>query len=125
MYEAYSNCTSLTTAVCGDNVTDMSWAYYNCTNLTTAVCGDKVTNMSWAYSNCTNLTTVICEPKNVVNMYRAYYNCRNFSIYAPPRYSLTANQLFYANTYGLTSITFTNTENEAYNAVYNIRLHFT
>jgi hypothetical protein len=57
-------------------------------------------------------------------MHGAYNGCRNFSIYAPLN-SLTANRLFYANTYGLTSITFTNSGNEAYNATYNIHLYFT
>lgn len=79
----------------------MRYAYYNCTNLTRAVCGSNVTDMAYAY-----------------------YNCRNFSIYAPSN-SLTAKRLFYANTYGLSSITFTNSGNEAYNATYNIRLYFT
>ena len=60
MSNAYNTCTNLTTAVCGSNVTNMSNAYNTCTNLTTAACGNNVIDMGYAYSNCTNLTTAIC-----------------------------------------------------------------
>ena len=78
MGSAYQNCTNLTTAVCGPNVSTMSDAYAHCTNLTTAVCGPNVTNMSDAYSNCWNLTTAVCGDK-VTSMSYAYYNCKSLT----------------------------------------------
>ena len=86
MNQAYGFCTNLTTAVCGNNVTDMAYAYYNCTNLTTAVCGDNVTSMVSTYNNCQNLTTAVCGD-NVTNMAYAYKNCRN----------IQGNTYFYSN----------------------------
>ena len=41
-----AECTNLTTAVCGDNVTNMYRTYRNCKNLKTAVCGPNVTDFS-------------------------------------------------------------------------------
>ena len=76
MQYVYEGCTNLTTAVCGDNVTSMDSTYLDCTNLTTAVCGDKVTNMCFAYYGCTNLTTAACGP-NVTDISYAYRNCTN------------------------------------------------
>lgn len=79
--------------------------------------------MQCAYENCVNLTTAVCGP-NVIDMRNAYSGCYDFSIYVPAN-SRAVDRLFYANTYGLNSITFTNSGNEAYNAAYNIRLYFT
>jgi hypothetical protein len=78
MNYAYRGCISLTTAVCGPNVTTMNYAYRGCISLTTAVCGDNVTTMYGAYDNCTNLTTAVCGP-NVTGMGGAYRYCYNLT----------------------------------------------
>jgi hypothetical protein len=78
MCGAYQNCRNLTTAVCGPNVTNMSYTYYSCINLTTAICGPNVTNMYMTYQNCTNLTTAVCGP-NVTSMCGAYQDCANLT----------------------------------------------
>jgi hypothetical protein len=78
MLNTYACCYKLTTAICGDKVTDMSFTYQYCWNLTTPACGPNVTNMSYTYHNCSNLTTAICGP-NVTSMWGTYYNCTNLT----------------------------------------------
>ena len=76
MNHAYSNCSNLATAVCGDNVIKMHNAYTNCINLTTAACGEKVESMYGSYRDCTNLTTAVCG-NSVIYIHEAYQNCPN------------------------------------------------
>jgi hypothetical protein len=52
----------------------MEYAYVNCTNLTEAVCGSNVTDMTRTYSNCTSLTKAVFGPK-VSYIANAYYGC--------------------------------------------------
>ena len=113
MIGTYSNCTNLTTAVCGPNVTNMNSAYFGCTNLTTAVCGDKVTDMSGAYYGCTNLTTAVCGP-NVISMgYEyiincgTYYNCPNIqgnSYFYSPNVNVVRGCFYNRNTSNMLNI---------------------
>jgi len=50
MYYTYASCANITTAICGDQVTEMIGTYGNCVNLTTAACGPSVTLMDSTYS---------------------------------------------------------------------------
>ena len=142
----YYNCRNLTgSPVCGDNVADMASTYDNCYNLTgSPVCGSNVTNMVFAYYNCIGLTgSPVCGP-NVTNMYYAYCNCiglssngyfcsnkitnvcrcfgnRNISkrlkLYVPES-STTLNTCLYNNTYSLTGVSITWTNDMAANRCY-------
>ena len=74
--QAFYQCTytDFTTAVCGENVTDMYYAYAYCNNLETAACGENVVDMSYAYYYCQKLTHAEIGP-NVEILADAYYGC--------------------------------------------------
>lgn len=81
MTYAYAGCTNLTgSPVCGSNVTDMAEAYRDCRSLTgSPACGDNVTNMFATYSLCYSLTgSPICGDK-VTDMGYAYAGCMSLT----------------------------------------------
>ena len=77
MSSTYRDCTSITTAVCGPNVTSMYSTYSNCYNLTgSPVCGNNVTDMYYTYYNC------LCNaPKRHSCFVNGYSKWSNFSCY--------------------------------------------
>ena len=108
----------------------MSSAYDGCTNLTTAVCGDKVTNMSSAYRGCTNIQgDTYFYSSNISSIGDCFYN-RNTSnmlnIYVQEN-STTMNTCLINNADSITgsAITWTNdsTNKRYYNTQANIYIY--
>ena len=63
-FNAFENCTSLTTAVIGGGMIGFD-AFKNCTNLKSVVIGSSVTIIeSYAFENCTKLNSVTFEQLN-------------------------------------------------------------
>jgi hypothetical protein len=129
MWQTYCNCTNLTTAVCGTNVTDMYMTYYNCTNLTTAACGPNATNMRSAYQGCTNIQGNFYIYSNFVNNFSLCFDGRNTSqmlnIYV---HAGTTSNIALTNVTGGSSIagnliSWTTSGANRYNARYNIYIY--
>nr|MBR9809224.1 leucine-rich repeat protein [bacterium] len=65
-YEAFNNCTSLTSITIPDGVTSIrGGAFYRCTSLTSITIPDSVTSIGPAFGRCTSLTTIEVGAENV------------------------------------------------------------
>ena len=76
-YQAFSDCSSLTSITIGDSVTSIgARAFAYCTSLTSVTIGNSVTNIGkGAFLGCVNLTSVKI-PDKVTSIERsAFYNC--------------------------------------------------
>ncbi|MBQ2013043.1 MAG: leucine-rich repeat protein, partial [Bacteroidaceae bacterium] len=130
MNGAYYNCTNLTTAVCGNNVTYMNEAYSRCSSLITAVCGNNVTSIASAYFNCTNIQGNTYFYSNSISGVRnCFYNRSSdnrLNIYVHAG-TITNTRIRYTNSSSLvgTTITWTTdaTNNCSYNTAYNLYIY--
>ena len=95
MLGTYYDCYNLTgSPVCGNNVTDMSWAYTGCSSLTgSPICGGNVTGMLETYADCSNLTGNPVCGNNVTNMYDTYGNC--FNLTGSPICGINVTNMYY------------------------------
>ena len=80
--DAFSGCTSLTSATIPNSVTEIGYyAFYDCTGLTSVTIGNSVTSIgSGAFYGCSGLTEVTI-PNPVTSIgYDAFYKCSNLKL---------------------------------------------
>ena len=106
-YEAFSNCTSLTSITIPNSVKSIGEsAFKGCTGLTSVTIGNSVTSIGYrVFYNCTGLTSVTIGNSVTSIDYEAFYGCTGLtSITIPDSVTSIGDYAFY-NCTGLTSIT--------------------
>ena len=82
-YGAFAGCTSLTSVVIPEGVTNLEDTFNGCTSLTSVNIPDSVTNLKSTFYGCTSLTSVVI-PEGVTNLEYTVYGCTSLtSIYIP------------------------------------------
>ena len=79
--DAFSSCSSLTSAVIPDSVTSIgNYAFYGCSNLTSVVIPDSVTSIGdYAFYSCDSLTEIVI-PDSVTSIgSQAFRDCSNLT----------------------------------------------
>ena len=82
-YGAFAGCTSLTSVVIPEGVTNLEYTFYGCTSLASVVIPKGVTNLKYTFYGCTSLTSVVI-PEGVTNLVYTFFGCTSLtSIYIP------------------------------------------
>ena len=82
-YGAFAGCTSLTSVVIPEGVTNLEDTFNGCTSLTSVNIPDSVTNLKSTFYGCTSLTSVVI-PEGVTNLVYTFFGCTSLtSIYIP------------------------------------------
>lgn len=149
MSHTYDNCVNMTGApVFGPNVVVADFAYHNCQNLRiaqpideysfpTIEIGENVTSLNSTFKNCRNLfsnieyyTHINIQSLNLTDAYHCFANTRKSSgkfdiIIQVPIYEITTiDCLLQANTYGLSSIQWYESEYAWSNSTYGIQVMY-
>ena len=99
-YGAFAGCTSLTSVVIPEGVTNLEDTFNGCTSLTSVNIPDSVTNLKSTFYGCTSLTSVVI-PEGVTNLEYTFYGCTSLASVVIPKGVTNLKYTFY----GCTSLT--------------------